>query len=97
MARHTRRVWLKERKNPKRQNDATRTVSYTLQWKDEKTGKDRFQSLGPLVTKEDAEKKRAEKEIQLNLRKTEVLGEVATPIRLHVLETDICGFLGQER
>ena len=48
MARHTRRVWLKERKNPKRQNDATRTVSYTLQWKDEKTGKDRFQSLGTI-------------------------------------------------
>ena len=56
-----RRVWLKKRKNPKRYN-GDRTVSYTLQWKDE-DGKERFQSLGKSISREDAERKRARRSL----------------------------------
>ena len=82
-----RRVWLKKRKNPKRYN-GDRTVSYTLQWKDE-DGKERFQSLGKSISREDAERKRAEKDLELNPAPVLVRVEAAAPAQLPVLREDI--------
>ena len=51
-------VWLKRRRNPPKQ-DGGRTVSFTLQWRDEDY-KERFESLGADITEEEAEAKRLE-------------------------------------
>lgn len=91
MASSKRRVWLKKRKNPKKKDGSPGTVSFTLQWRDEETGKERFESLGPSTTEEEAEKKRAEKEVQLNRRTTEVRVEAITSPRLSLRLEDICG------
>src|SRR5690606_6796628 len=57
-------VWLKRRLNPPKK-DGSRTVSYTLQWRDEDF-EERFKSLGADLTEEEAEIKRAEFDDFLN-------------------------------
>jgi hypothetical protein len=84
-----RRVWLKKRKNPK-QHSGDRSVSYTLQWKDE-DGKERFQSLGKSISREEAERKRVAKELELNPIEAPVVVrvEAAAPAQLSVQREDI--------
>ena len=50
-------VWLKRRRNPPKK-DGSRTVSYTLQWRDENY-EERFESLGAELTEAEAEAKRS--------------------------------------
>jgi len=57
------RVWIKRRRNPSKQ-DGTQTVSLTLQYRDGK-GNERFRSLGPQTTEEQAEKARQQLQYEL--------------------------------
>lgn len=73
-------VWLKRRKNPAKR-DGTRTISYTLQWKDEE-GKDRYESLGSRITEEEAERLRDEFEHKVNLGGTSTIKPRDEPVDL---------------
>ena len=57
-------IWLKRRRNPPRK-DGSRTVSYTLQWRDENY-EERFDSLGAAMAEEEAEAKRQHFEQWIN-------------------------------
>jgi integrase len=58
------KVWIKKRKNRKRQGEKKQTVSYTLQWVE--FGKESYQSLGPHATLSFAKEAARRKEAELN-------------------------------
>jgi integrase len=58
------KVWLKKRKNRRREDGGEPSISYTLQWLE--YGKDQYLSLGPHATRAYAEEARRRKEAELN-------------------------------